>query len=128
MGPGRARAQAKAKPSQAQAGPGPGPKPSQANPKPSQAKPKPSQANAKKQEEDDCWQDMAMTGQTDCGYTQGWELQANCSAEETANNIAVPKKGWWRTGVDSPLLHRCPVLDACLGKVKLSGMEIKSRV
>ena len=72
-------------------------------------------SEAKKQEEEDCWLDMAMTGQTDCGYTDGWELPANCSAEETANNIAVPKKGWWRTGVESPLLHRCPVLDACLG-------------
>ena len=39
----------------------------------------------------------------------------NCSSADRNSAIAVPKAGWWRTSSDSPLLHRCPEPEACLG-------------
>ncbi len=44
-----------------------------------------------------------------------WQFPANCSANDTQIGVAVPKAGWWRSSIDSPRLHRCPVMDACKG-------------
>jgi hypothetical protein len=50
------------------------------------------------------------------GRTDGqWRHPTNCSATDTQAGVAVPKAGWWRSGIDSPRLHRCPVMDACKG-------------
>jgi hypothetical protein len=44
-----------------------------------------------------------------------FDWPTNCSVGDHGRPIAVPKAGWWRTSTASPLLHRCPVLAACLG-------------